>query len=326
MKPLIQITRRGLKFSGSKKDIHGLRGEFNRRHCLKFRNFLETELMREIAQGIQTARFHTMVHKGIGVEACMGVNKAYLLLLFLTNDAKFFDLMQEITECGEIGCFNARVYRMVPGKGHYDSWHDDAQKKDRRFIAMSINLSEQIYKGGLLQIRQKGAGTAGEKIANTGFGDAIIFRIHPRFEHRVTTLKGNQPKTALAGWFQEIPDFNLLLKKKGRGRLSLRRGSHQPMRILEGSVYPAKDAVFIHRGMHTDLMNLKNGYYYRLNAVGGRIWDLMRQRRSLRSVVQTLSEEYDADSKQIEKDTLRLMRHLHNNGLVESGTNGDSPL
>jgi hypothetical protein len=46
------------------------------------------------------------------------------------------------------------------------------------------------------------------QIANTGLGDALIFRISHQLQHRISGLEGDQPKTAFAGWFRpDLPDL-----------------------------------------------------------------------------------------------------------------------
>ena len=326
MKPLIQMTRTGLKFSGLTKDLHRLRREFDRQHCVCLPNIFEKELLKEIDQVIEQAHFHKRIHRDVGVESCMRLNKAYRLLLFLANDSKFFDKIQKITGCDDIGCFSGRVYRMVPGQGHYDSWHSDIDGKNGRLIAMSINLSKEVYDGGSLQIRQGESGKIIYEIENVGFGDAIIFRLDSCLQHRLTTLKGKRAKTAFAGWFQSHPKFTFHLKKKIRHGLSLRRHSRIPRFIMDHPIKPAEDVAFINVGPNTALLEAQNGFYYKLDPVGSRIWDLMRKKHNFGAVVKTLSEEYDADSKRIEKDTLCLVRHLYSNGLVENEINGNSPL
>jgi hypothetical protein len=89
---------------------------------------------------------------------------------------------------------------MLPNSGHYDSWHDDDIKN--RLVGISINLSPLQFCGGVFQIREQGSKRLIMQIANTGLGDAILFRISGDLEHQVTEITGNQPKTAFAGWFQ----------------------------------------------------------------------------------------------------------------------------
>jgi hypothetical protein len=82
-------------------------------------------------------------------------------------------------------------------------------------IAVSINLSSESYAGGGLAIRSSKTKELICEVQNPGYGDAIIFPVHERFEHRVTRVEGTTPKTALAGWFRSKFDPNSLF---GRGK------------------------------------------------------------------------------------------------------------
>ena len=101
---------------------------------------------------------------------------------------------------------------MVPGGGHYDSWHGD--EGFDRMVAMSVNLSSKPYEGGVLQIRDNNTAGILHEVANTGFGDAILFRIGPGLTHRVTTVEGSLPKTAFAGWFRSRPFYRDLVRER----------------------------------------------------------------------------------------------------------------
>jgi hypothetical protein len=109
---------------------------------------------------------------------------------------------------------------MIPALGHYDSWHDDDFQN--RLIGMSINLSPIGYEGGLFQMRKRKSDDILAQIANTGFGDALIFRISGDLEHRVAGVEGTEPKTAFAGWFQpDLPEYlGDLLERAKKGQKS----------------------------------------------------------------------------------------------------------
>jgi hypothetical protein len=67
---------------------------------------------------------------------------------------------------------------------------------------MSVNLSLRGYEGGIFQLREWSSKRILAEIANTGWGDATLFRISAELEHQVTEVTGEQPKTAFAGWFK----------------------------------------------------------------------------------------------------------------------------
>jgi coenzyme PQQ synthesis protein D (PqqD) len=64
------------------------------------------------------------------------------------------------------------------------------------------------------------------------------------------------------------------------------------------------------------LLSLQSGTYFGLNEVGTRIWALIKEHRSLRSVFEMIQQEYEVSPKTLESDLLRLVEELHAKGLV----------
>ena len=64
-----------------------------------------------------------------------------------------------------------------------------------------------------MQIRERASGKVVSEIANTGFGDAIIFRLDKGLQHRLTDMQGAVPKTAFAGWFEPGPLFHEFVRE-----------------------------------------------------------------------------------------------------------------
>jgi len=206
---VVQLSRTGAVIRATTRDRRRLRDEFDRRHCIRLPRLLDADAFRYIQRQFDAAVFADRVHQKISLELCMTENPALNLLNFLVNDPRFFDVVRGVTGCGRIGAFIGRVYRMAAGAGHYDNWHSDCC--DHRMIGMSINLSPQVYSGGVFQLRQRASETILVEAPNTGPGDANLFRISQHVEHRVTDVDGNAPKTAYAGWFVSEPDFFALL-------------------------------------------------------------------------------------------------------------------
>jgi hypothetical protein len=222
--PMIQLSRLGTSVSGADKDIAGLRGEFERVHCVKLPGLLEPGLFQFIQRQLANAKWYTRTHDWGGktpppVELCMEQNSVSALLHFLVSGDKFFRAIEQITGCGTIGHFEGRVYRMLPVADHFDQWHSDVGMG--RLIALSINLSEQVYGGGALQIRDHDSLEIIHEVQNTGFGDGIIFRVTPRLQHRVSNVEGNVEKAAFAGWFTAQPGSQASVEYRlfGQGRL-----------------------------------------------------------------------------------------------------------
>jgi hypothetical protein len=114
--PLLQLTRTGPHFLGTAADENRLRQEFARVPCLRFASLLAPDLLREVSHSLQDASFAELLHAGIGTESCMEENRLWHQLNFLMNDSRLYGLVERITGCGPIGCFQGRVYRVLPAR------------------------------------------------------------------------------------------------------------------------------------------------------------------------------------------------------------------
>jgi len=201
---MIRMTRQGLAFAGTDADLEPLRQGFERQHHLLLRDFLDPEVISLALPFLERAKYCPAQYKHVGSELLMQPNLAVDTLSFLTNDVKLFGLVQTITSCDSIGYFQGRVYKLIPDPQHIFDWHDDLNEPNR-LIAMSINLSMGNYCSGLLQIREVRSGKIVGEVANTGFGNAVLFRVSKDLEHRVTGIEGDAPRTSFAGWFKSGP-------------------------------------------------------------------------------------------------------------------------
>jgi 2OG-Fe(II) oxygenase superfamily len=221
---MIHMTRRGVVIPGSDDDFEAAERVFAARHCLTLEGFVDSDLLAVVRRALAVAPFHDRSHDGIGTELCLSEGPLSAALEFLWNSPVLSAAVDRITGCGPIGCFEGRVYRMLPARGHYDSWHSDVGE-DRR-VAMSVNLSADRYQGGVTEFRHPNEEKPFHRVANTGFGDAIIFRIDRSLRHQVTEVTGRFAKTAYAGWFRTSPDYPTLFQNRhglsiGRSRAEL---------------------------------------------------------------------------------------------------------
>ena len=209
---LIRIGKSGAAFRGLDEGLEDLRTQFDREHYVRLPELFEPELLRFLQTEIERGEFYERIHQGIksNKELCMKQNGAFGALLLSMNDEKLFRMIEIITRCDRIGCFEGRVYRFVPGQGHHDAWHSDMAED--RLVALSINLGREVYEGGTLQIRDSVSERIISEVRNVGSGDGIIFGLSPRLQHRITEVRGTALKTAFAGWFRARPDFLSLLE------------------------------------------------------------------------------------------------------------------
>jgi hypothetical protein len=209
---LIQLTRKGVVFTGTQGDLNSLRDKYDRDNYVILPQLYEPTLLEEIMRRVDAARFLPKNHVDVGLELCMDDRVTESMFGFFPNNPTFLRLVEQITGQPQLGEFVGRVYRMTSSGGHYDDWHDDCC--NQRVVTMSLNLSRQAYAGGALQIKRRDSDEIIQEIHNTGFGDALLFRISKQLIHRVQDVKGDIPKTAFAGWFLEVEDFLSNLRQR----------------------------------------------------------------------------------------------------------------
>src|SRR5688500_2015065 len=136
---MIKIRKTGVVVDVSPQERADLTRQFSENHYLRFPNLLSEDLLRDFTEQFRAEAWVERIHKWIGVEVCLNDPTLIGLMNFLLNDQSLFRLIQELTGCGHIGCFEGRFYRMLPEAGHYDSWHTDFS--GHRLVAFSVNLS-----------------------------------------------------------------------------------------------------------------------------------------------------------------------------------------
>src|SRR5258705_3575769 len=157
MSPVVQVTRRGTRH-GDPDTISRTREAFARQHLVRIPSFLAPDLLDNIVRLVDGAEYQRRIHPDMddALDVSLESPGVRWFLIFLMNDPHLFSAIQDLTGCDEIGFFYPVVYKIVPGEGHFDRWHDDAAGGNR-MIGISINLGRDAFEGGLLQIRHKGA-------------------------------------------------------------------------------------------------------------------------------------------------------------------------
>jgi len=198
--PVVVATRRGVAVRADAARIEALRLELARRHVVRFRRFLDDDLLARAAAAIDAGTFSMREDAGIAVELCLEPNRAHDILMFVANAPQLLEVVRTLTGCDAITEFGGRIYRFDPSVPHHDSWHDDTAGAGR-IAGFSLNLSREPYRGGTFQIREKARPDDVMDVENTGPGDAFLFQIARGLEHRVLPVEGEHAKTAFAGWF-----------------------------------------------------------------------------------------------------------------------------
>jgi hypothetical protein len=209
---MLRIAANRTVLSASSSELAAARQQLFERGFVKLEGLLAGSLLERIQHAIHRASFYRRVHDGIGVELCAEPGIASGVLEFLTNDEALRAAVADLARSGPIGCFEGRIYRIVPGTEHHDSWHSDVG--DDRLLALSINLGIEPFEGGQLQLRRADSAVVIGEVENTVPGDGVLFRIDPSLRHRVAPVSGRTPRTAYAGWFRTRPAYRDLLAKR----------------------------------------------------------------------------------------------------------------
>ena len=315
MKTIIQITKTGTGFLGSDDDLKLMREEFKKQYCIKLPNFVEPGLLKFIQHKIKQGGFYEdryKVGKGDATDYRLKDKSTDSLLRFLINDQDLFQLIEQITGCSQIRSFNGAVYSLASNCGHYDTWHKDDW--DNRMISMSINLSTDIYSGGVLQIRDCKSKKILNEVTNTGFGDAVIFLVSPQMEHKVTDVEGKVAKIAFPGWFKSKPSYKSLLKKLHQFK---NKTSDTKLTISRHSTVVEKKELFS-RTFENELLifNPENTVCHGLNPIGERILNLVKEPMTVEEIQDVILHEYDIKPKQCEQDIVTLLQELVANEIV----------
>jgi hypothetical protein len=195
-------TRGGIRVHADAQRIAALRDEFARHDVVRLPRFLAPDLLGRVRREIDAGTFVPREDAEIALELHLPESRAFDLLDFVMNSADLFAFVRDVTSCASIRCFTGRIYRFDPHAPHHDSWHDDTGGgTGDRLIGFSLNLGRAFH-GGAFQLRRKDAPEKVVEIANTGDGDAFLFRISVGLEHRVASVEGEHAKTAFAGWFR----------------------------------------------------------------------------------------------------------------------------
>jgi len=208
----VQITSRGAIVDVSASEMNDLQRQFHETYCVLIRQFVEPALLAQLQEKIAAADFRDKHNIDVGDEVRMQADPAGSALEFMMNDPALHAFVREVSSIGKIGAYRGRVYSLLPNTGMMSDWHNDMVPG--RMATMVINLSTQVYEGGLLQFKHVDSNEVVTSIHNTGFGDATLFKIDYSLKHRVTPITGTVRRTMYAGWFLDEPDFVTLLKER----------------------------------------------------------------------------------------------------------------
>jgi len=321
----LQLNRSRLVLTGSRSELIRMRREFERASCIVLPKFLDPALLAGVPEQVARGEFSAQDHDGFGRDYPMRDNPASQVLNFLFNDPRLLGAIGDLTGCRTIRSFAGSVRRLIGGPGNYLSWHGDTSRG--RLVAISLNLGSEPYRGGLLQIRDRGSKRMIHEVANTGLGDAVVFRVSRTLDHRNTKIRGKVAKTAFSGWFADADGLVDAFEQAGAKPAA--HSSHDargPTRVHSSELVNAStrlaipvEVVWRRIGGGMVVVRGSDGLCYRLDPVGKRIWELVANRVTPLTIVLRIASEYDAPRNTVERDVFTLLANLAANQLLTVG-------
>lgn len=176
------------------------RDEFVRRRSILCRDAIEAGFLATLQGLCRRGRFVPDSVEGLGdreVEQPQRVGGAISLAL-QREGLKHW--LEAATACGPLGRVEGRVIQ-ARANGHDQlTWHNDLQDPRRR-LAITINLSETAYEGGLFELRTVATREMLTEHLHADPGTVLVFDISRDLEHRVLPLTGGGPRRVYTGWF-----------------------------------------------------------------------------------------------------------------------------
>ena len=184
--------------------IEKYKQEYAETGCVFLPGFLEKNTLQNLLNKIEKNTFQTRLEGGEDnkfgkVLALPRENVTVFLFTAVLNDPGVFKSIRDITDCGPIGNFVGRIHRSNAGEDHEIGWHTDTS--DNRLLAVTLSLGTDRYSGAKLEIRERVSKKMIREFGQLEAGDAVIFKIDPQLEHRLSVLESGR-RTVGVGWFR----------------------------------------------------------------------------------------------------------------------------
>lgn len=195
--PPVQIGRIRTEVMASPVDY---RDEFARRGSLYLTNFLTPDMLGTVRRICRAATFVPKATALLGSMEVEWPRRAGLAVSIALSQPTLLRWLEEATGCGPIERADGRIAQGRPGQPHQLDWHDDQVDPTRR-LAITINLTEDDYEGGLFALRSRESGLILTSHRHDRLGAALIFEVSDRFEHRILPVTAGGPRRVYTGWF-----------------------------------------------------------------------------------------------------------------------------
>jgi hypothetical protein len=182
-----------------------VRQVFDQTPALLLEDVIAPDLLARMMRMAAAANYLPDVIERVGrreIEANQTLGK--LLNIVLARDS-LRAWLEQATGRTPIGGISGRIGQTRPGTGEALDWHDDTNDARRR-LAVVIHLSEQVYDGGVFELRRVGTTEPMVRFTDCRPGSMALFAVRADLEHRVTPLVSGGPRRVFAGWYMTEPE------------------------------------------------------------------------------------------------------------------------
>jgi hypothetical protein len=175
-------------------------GEFSQHRAIACAGAIEPELLASLMRLCREGNFESDEVEGLGHREVENPQRAGRTLSLVLKRAELIGWIEQATGCGPLETVEGRVVRAQPNNHDQLVWHDDLDNARRR-LAITINLSEHSYEGGMFELREKRTGKLLASHLHLEPGAALIFDVAYDIEHRVLPVISGGPRCVYTGWF-----------------------------------------------------------------------------------------------------------------------------
>jgi hypothetical protein len=202
--PLVRLTANDALIDSDDERDAALAAQFAQRHVLELPELIQPDVMAILAPAIRAARFVPGWEDGVGGRLRERPTRVGNLLCLLLRGQKLRDWLARITGISPLVAVNGAVARFECEGGQSLDWHNDLDKSGR-VLAVTINIGEAPYDGGLFEMRRCDTGEILFRHNHHRPGSALVFRVSKALEHRVTPVSAGGPRTVFSGWYLRKP-------------------------------------------------------------------------------------------------------------------------
>lgn len=181
-------------------DGHAFAEDFARCHAIVCPDVIDPDFLSTLQRITKRTTFMHDIVGGIGEREIEKPNRAGAALTLALGRQNFLRWIEQTTQCGPLESIGGGVAQMLPVNRHCLRWHNDLVEPGRR-LAITINLSEDRYDGGLFELRSSITRKVMFQYQHVKAGTAVVFELAPNLEHRVLPLISGGPRRVYAGWF-----------------------------------------------------------------------------------------------------------------------------